>query len=241
MMINVKKRKLKGMAYMLSLLLVSSLMACGPPPISPEPTPSAEPSGSPTPIESIKPTPEPSASPNQKGSGDQQPTPDDSQSGGGSSGDQQPGSGDDQKGSGDTGLTTGGGLTNPNTSGGGGTGHGGTPGGASAPIIHSLSPSQNPVSGLNFPVQLTAHVTDPDGALSDSAYSWSCDGGFGTFNQTNGSSVVWTSPATSGGPYTIRLSVNDGTNRVESTLSLSVSSGSANGNTNFNFGGGQNP
>jgi hypothetical protein len=93
------------------------------------------------------------------------------------------------------------------------------------PIINSITPGFNPVSGLGYPVDLTADVTD-DGTVS---YTWSTLGGtFGTFSDQSGNNVIWRAPGTAGGPYTIQLEVDDGVNApVTQTISIRVSDGSA--------------
>lgn len=106
------------------------------------------------------------------------------------------------------------------------------------PVINSITPSQDPVPGISHPIQLTALASDLDDTLNSSAYTWSCDGGCGSFNRTDSNTVIWTAPSTAGGPYTIRLSVSDGTNpAVVDTISLAVNSFTADVNIDGYTGG----
>lgn len=95
------------------------------------------------------------------------------------------------------------------------------------PVISSVTASLNPVPGLSHSTQLTCNATDSDNTLTPAAYTWSTVGGtFGSFSSTSGSQVYWTAPASAGGPYTIRCTVNDGVNApVTQDLSVSVLSG----------------
>lgn len=101
------------------------------------------------------------------------------------------------------------------------------------PVINTLTADPPTLSGLAYPTEITANVTDSDNTLTDDSYSWSCDGGCGSFNQINGSKVIWTAPTQSGGLFTIRVAVADGVNLpVQGTLQIYVTSGIGNINVN---------
>lgn len=94
------------------------------------------------------------------------------------------------------------------------------------PVITALTASISPIIGLSHPTKLTCNATD---AESTATISWETVGGsFGTFDSTTGESVYWTSPATAGGPYTVRCTANDGSQTVTQDLSLTVLSGTGN-------------
>lgn len=92
------------------------------------------------------------------------------------------------------------------------------------PVISALTASINPIIGLSHPTRLSCSASDTEGTPT---ISWSTVGGsFGSFSSTTGSQVYWTAPASAGGPYTIRCSVDDGVNEpVTQDLSVSVTSG----------------
>lgn len=92
------------------------------------------------------------------------------------------------------------------------------------PLISDLSASINPIIGLSFPSQLSCVAHDTEGTP---AIHWSTQGGnFGSFSNSSGPETYWTSPASAGGPYTIRCSADDGVNPVVTRdLSISVESG----------------
>lgn len=99
--------------------------------------------------------------------------------------------------------------TDRSSGGGGGGGGGSAPN--TPPVIDDLVASKTTVSGLGYPVQLTATVHD-DQNLPDSAYTWTCnDCGDASFDHSDGSQVIWTAPSTPGS-YEIQVSVDDGHN-----------------------------
>lgn len=105
------------------------------------------------------------------------------------------------------------------------------------PQITLLTASPNAILGLSAPTKLTCTASDVDNVLVATSYTWSTDGGnFGIFSSTNGAEVYWTAPDTAGGPYTIRVKVNDGVNPdVQNTVVVTVNSG----NSQVNFTGGE--
>lgn len=99
------------------------------------------------------------------------------------------------------------------------------------PVISTLSSSLNPLPGLGHSTLLTCNASDSEDTPT---ISWSTVGGtFGSFSTTTGSQVYWTAPASAGGPYTLRCSVDDGVNEpVTQDLVQSVVSNTGNINGN---------
>lgn len=97
------------------------------------------------------------------------------------------------------------------------------------PVVSSITASDNPVSGLGYPIQLTANATD-DNTIT---YTWSALNNSGTFSNQNTNPVIWKAPSTAGSgvgkdTYTIQISVSDGVNpAVTKTLDVEVNNGTA--------------
>lgn len=144
-------------------------------------------------------------------------------------------------------LSKGQGLPQPNSSGGGSSSSGASssgsgstssppPTGNPSPQITSMTATPGTVSGLSFQSKIEVVATD-DSPLVDSSYSWSCLPGCNNFDRTDSDTVMWTAPATPGGPYTITVSIADGINPpVTQNVVVSVQSGTV----NLNLNGGQN-
>lgn len=108
------------------------------------------------------------------------------------------------------------------SSGGGG---GGSSPRNTAPVITLLQASNQNVIGTGVLVRLTATATDAESNLGEASYSWSCAPNCtAQFNATQGTEVYWRTPST-GGTYTLALSVSDDTASTQQTLEIEVQTG----------------
>lgn len=88
--------------------------------------------------------------------------------------------------------------------------------------------SQNPVSGLGYPIQMTVTATDAEQTLVAGSYTWSCTANCGdsSFAPTTGTSVIWTANSSApGGAVTLQVAVSDGIAApVISSINVNVTS-----------------
>ena len=114
-------------------------------------------------------------------------------------------------------------VINVSAGGAGGGGGGGTSN--AAPVITSLTASETNITGTGSLIKLTASATDSDSSLNSNSFSWSSDQAIGdTFNVSNGDTVYWRTPDTSG-TYVITLTVSDGQRSVSQDVSIEVTTG----------------
>ena len=101
------------------------------------------------------------------------------------------------------------------------------PAGNARPVITRLQASTQTLTGAGQLVQLTATATDSDDTLTEASYSWRCNTDCNDFSATSGTRVFWRSPAISGN-YVLQLTVTDGKNTVNKSVTLAVTTGVGN-------------
>lgn len=137
--------------------------------------------------------------------------------------------------------------TPSSSGGGGGGGGGGSSSGQTAPTLTDLTANPQTVTGLSYPSEITAVISDPDNTLQAQHFTWSCLDTTGSIpcnhftTTTQPNRVVWQAPSVAGGPYAITVNINNGIHPALSrTVQITVQSGSGTLNGNGGaFDGGQ--
>lgn len=120
------------------------------------------------------------------------------------------------------------------------TSHSGSRGGSSsgstsltAPSILGITATPTTVSGLGYPSQIKVEVNDPSQTLQANSYTWTCirpdtSTGCGSFAAPgNGPDVIWYAPMTSGGPYSLQVTLDNGIHSpVSTSIQITVNDGS---------------